>query len=261
MSSATCSASAVMSSRSAAMSCVAQVGVEENGVQQRGRLAQVLDQDGSAEAEPVGDRAGSRRAAQALEREGERGGVELARAAHRATDQQGPEPGLLRRIEPQAGDIDPERDERHPGLAYDQQIGAGQPGDVDTVLRPRAGGHRRGGAGPGAKCQPMPRAAAVTANAAPERIRGEIAPLVGREVGHAGHRVRREMPRGGFPHLSGGDLGEAGVLPVEQARRPPAPPRRRARWPDPPWTRAAGPSGLAPGCVRARGHRPSARSA
>ena len=73
-------------------------------------------------------------AAQPLEREGERGRVQIAGAAHRRADQERAEPGLGRRIESPAGDVDPESDQRHAGLPVHQQIGAGKPGDPDAVL-------------------------------------------------------------------------------------------------------------------------------
>ena len=237
---------------------VPQVGVQEDGVQQSGRLAEVLHEHGGAEAERVSEGAGGQRAAQALERECECGRVEIAGAPHRRTHQQGPEPRLARRVEPAAGDMEPEGDERHPRLPVDQQVGTWQSGDADTVLRLRASGDSRPGVH-ARRADVLRRPELGDGEGRSERIRRQVSFGTRREVGHAGHRVRREMPSGHLPHLRHVDLGKTGVLPVQQADVLQRLRTGDAHWPGPPWTRVGAPSGRAPGCGRAPDRPPSAR--
>jgi hypothetical protein len=194
---------------------VAQVRLGEDGFQQRRRLGQVLRQHRGAEAEPIGGRAGGECPSQALEREGEGGRVQIAGAAHRRTHQERAEPGLGRRVESPAGDVNPEVDQRHAGLPVDQQIGAGQAGDPDAVLLRGARRYRRP--------PRRPRGDAVRRGAqlgdregAGQGVGGEIASAARRQVHDPGHRVRNQVPRRGFPHLGRSDLGEERVFPVEQ---------------------------------------------
>ena len=178
---------------------------------------------------------------------------DLPRHARRRAPRASPDSRLRRGIEPSARHVDAEIDQRDAGLAVDQQVGAGEPGDARRHARPpRAKATEEDARGPRRRGATAPARSSVTAKARARRSGVRSRPSSAGRYTTPATRIRQQVAGGGFAHVvAGSPAASMRVFPVEEADIVQRLGRRPARSPAPPSTPAGGPIGRAPACAPA----------